>query len=165
MAQVTQSVDPAHPAGPPSYAPARRPGLVTAAGVTLIVLGAFTALVGLVLVLGGAMLGGAANSAGGGTDVSGLSTMLGAAAGVAMVMALVAIGLGVLQVVSGIKVMSGRSWARIAGIVSAVIIGLVALAGIGDADNMVFSGIVAAACAFVIFALATTGSWFAARNA
>jgi hypothetical protein len=155
------------PPAPPATA-ASRPGLLTAAGVTLIVLGALTLLIGLLLLLGAALFAGAAGNVTPQAEVPGLGGMLGAFAGIILVVMIIVLGFGALQLVTGIKVLSGRPWARVTGIVVGVIGGIFALAGIGGEDaggGVIISLALAAANAFVVFALATGGDWFRGRVA
>jgi len=161
------------PPSPPPYvagpSPAasgtmQRPGMVTGAAITMIVLGALIVLVGLFVLIVGVFVGGAANQFN--VQFSELGGMAGAVAGVIIVIALIFLAVGILDIVAGANVLGGRSWARITGIVLAVIIGLVSLSGLfGDRNGggIVLGIIVVAANAFIIWALATTGSWFAAR--
>jgi hypothetical protein len=63
--------------------------------------------------------------------------------------------------------MGGKGWARITGIVLAVILGLLSLLGLGNPDQgggIIITLLLIAANVFVIWALVTTGSWFAARS-
>lgn len=140
-------------------APGARPGMVTAAGITLIVLGALTMVLALILLLGAAIFAGAAGGVD--TEVPGLGGMFGAFAGAIFIFVLIVLGFGALQLISGIKVLGGQSWARITGIVVAVIAGVLALAGAGNADGAILNIALVAANAFVVYALATTGPWFA----
>ena len=159
---MTESMPPPTPSPVSTAMPATRgrPGLVTAAGVTLIVLGAITLLIGVILLLGVAIFAGAAGGAASQTDLPGLGSAFGAFAGAIFVVVIIVVGFGALQLVSGIKVLSGASWARITGIVVAAIAGLLALAGIGNADGAVLNVALVAANAFVIYVLAVSGSWF-----
>jgi len=145
-----------------------RPGIVTSAAVTMIVLGALIALLGLFFAFVGAFVGGAANEINSQTPA--FPGMAGAVAGVLIVFAVILLAIGILNIVAGANVLGGRGWARITGIVVAVLVGLFALLGLfggGDSrtgGSIVVSLIVVAANAFIIWALATTGSWFAART-
>lgn len=171
---MTQAPPPAPPPAQQSWstptsgpvAATARPGNVTAAGVTLIVIGVLTLLLGLLILLGGALFAGAAGS---GVEITGApgvpSGMFTAFAGFILVFALIVIGWGAIQILTGIKVMSGRGWARVTGIVLGVIGALLALGGLtgGDASSVIIAVIFIAANAFVIWALATSGGWFASR--
>lgn len=160
---MTQS-DPTYPTdaspspAPYAAAPAARPGIVTAAGITLMVLGVLTLLLGLILLLGAALFAGASGPVN--DELPGMGGFFGAFAGIIFVFVIIVAGFGVLQLISGIKAMAGRSWARITGIVVAAIAGVMALAGIGNGDGAVINLVLVAANAFVIYALATTGAWF-----
>lgn len=168
---VDSAPPPPPPAAPPPAAPppvAERPGIVTAAGVTLIVLSVLTLLLALILLIGVGLFAGAAGSMPDAAEIpAGFEGMFGAFAGAFLVFTLIVAAFGVLQLVSGIQVLGGRSWARVTGIVVAAIAGLLSLAGIGGGDSggVVIGLALVAANAFVIWALATTGPWFAARSA
>jgi hypothetical protein len=143
-----------------------RPGIVTGAGVTMIALGALIVLFGLFALVAGAFVGGAANQLN--VSTPGFSGMAGAFAGVIIVFALILLAFGILDIVAGANVLGGRPWARITGIVIAAILGLLSLPGLfGGGNNggggVVVSLVLVAANAFIIWALATTGGWFAAR--
>lgn len=153
----------AAPPPPPPPAPAERPTTVTAAGITLIVLGALTLLVSLLLLIGVGLFAGAAGSIPESEVPAGFGGLFGAFAGAIFVIMLIVAAFGVLQLVSGIQVLGGRGWARVTGIVVAAIAGLLALAGIGDPEGMIFSLILVIANGFVIWALTTSGPWFATR--
>ena len=154
----TYQGDTSPPPAPHATAPVTRPGIVTAAGITLMVLGVLTLLLGLILLLGAALFAGASGPVN--DELPGMGGFFGAFAGVIFVFVIIVAAFGVLQLVSGIKVMAGRSWARITGIVVAAIAGVMALAGIGNADGAAINLVLVAANAFVIFALVTTGGWF-----
>lgn len=160
MTQTTPPADPAWSAPPAEPVVIARPGMVTAAGITLIVLGVPTILLGLLVLLVAALfaVGGALEWLE--PDMAGMLRDI----GIIFVVAFIVGGFGVLQLLSGIKVMSGRNWARITGIVVAENGGLLALAFIVT-DAAILSIVMVAANAFVIFALATGGAWFAPRPA
>jgi hypothetical protein len=161
------TTDPSAPPPAPAPASAERPTLVTAAGITLIVLSVFTLLIGLFLLIGVGLFAGAAGSIPADADMPGMGGLVGAFAGAIFVFMLIVIGFGVLQLISGIKVLGGRNWARIMGIVVAAIAALLSLGGLGGGEdaNPIFSIVLLAANGFIIWALATSGSWFAARQA
>ena len=161
------------PPAPPAYAGAAagpgmvaRPGMVTGAGITMIVLGSLITLLGLFVLIAGVFVGGAANQIN--VSTPGFNGLAGAFAGVIIVIALIFLAFGILDIVAGANVLGGRSWARITGIVVAAIFGLLSLPGLFNGNNggggPIFGLILVAANAFVIWALATTGSWFAART-
>lgn len=160
---------PAPSAGGPTVATAQRPGLVTGAGVVLIVMGVLTLIIGLFALLGAAIFAGAAGSIGETAEApAGFGNMMGAFAGVVVVFVVLVLGWGILQIVAGAKAMSGRNWARITGIVVAIIGALLALAGLANPEaggSIVINIAIAAAYAFVVFALATSGRWFGSRVA
>jgi hypothetical protein len=77
---------------------------------------------------------------------------------------LIVLAYGVLEVVAGIFVLSGRTWARIAGLIVAVLGILSSLVGIlpgeGSGAANVISLLLLAAYGFVAWVLASRGSWF-----
>jgi hypothetical protein len=160
---------PAASTGGTVVAPVARPGLVTAAGVVLIVLGVLTLVIGVFGIIGAAAFAGVAGSLGETADApAGFGNMMGAFAGLVVVVVILVLAWGVLQIVAGAKSLSGRNWARITGIVVGVIGALLFLAGLTnpDAGNGIFVNIaIAAAYVFVVIALAMGGSWFRARSA
>ncbi|HVM24125.1 MAG TPA: hypothetical protein VM253_01835 [Candidatus Limnocylindrales bacterium] len=157
---MTESVPSADYAAPPTPAPTR-PGTVTAAGIILIVLGAFTLLLGLLLLIGVGLFAGAAGAIPAEAEMPGIGGLMGAFAGAIFIFTLIVVGFGVLQLLSGIKVLGGRNWARITGIVVAALGALFALAGLGGEGGQVFSLALLVANGFVVWVLATTGRWFA----
>jgi hypothetical protein len=154
---------------PPPAPPAvvERPGIVTAAGITLIVLGILTLLLALILLIGVGLFAGAAGSIPESEVPAGFGGMFGAFAGIIFVIMAIVAAFGIVQLVSGIQVLGGRSWARWAGIVVSAIAGLFALAGLAgnEGGSVVLNLVLAGANAFAIWALATSGSWFTARSA
>lgn len=155
---------------PPPYAaasPLVRPGMVTGAGITMIVLGSLVCLFGLLFLIGGVFVSGASNAID--AQAPGFGNFAGAVGGVIIVFSLIFLAVGVLDIVAGANVLGGRSWARITGIVVAAILGLFGLASLGgnsaNGGNALFGFIVLAANAFIIWGLATTGAWFASRSA
>jgi hypothetical protein len=161
VTEPTSYPEPAAPPPPEASSPsAARPGIVTGAGIVLIVLGSFTLLLALILLLVVGLFAGAAGSLPAEADMPGIGPLVGAFAGLIFVLVAIVGGFGALQLVSGIKVLGGRNWARITGIVVAAISGLFALAGLGDQGGQFFSLAMLLANGFVIWALATTGGWF-----
>jgi hypothetical protein len=143
--------------------PTQRPGAVTAAGIIMIALGALIVLVGLLFLLFGAIIGGATSQFE--SQMPGFTSFSGAVTGVVIVLAIILLAVGILEIVAGAQVFSGRSWARITGMVLAVILGLLGLGSLGGRDSAVFGIVWIAANAFVVWALATAGGWFGARSA
>jgi hypothetical protein len=137
--------------------------MVTAAGVVMIVLGALVILLGLLFLIGGAFIGGAGSEIE--TEVPGFSGMAGAVAGVIIVLAVIFLAFGILNIVAGANVLGGRGWARITGIVLAIILGLLSLLGLGEdqGGGIIITLLLIAANAFIVWALVASGSWFAAR--
>jgi membrane protease YdiL (CAAX protease family) len=150
---------PAPQAPPP--APAERPGHVTAAGIIHIVAGALGLLFGLLIVIFAALFGGAA---GGIADQFGRD-MAGALGGIFLVLALVVIAFAALILVTGIKILSGRPWARITGIVIGVLGVIFSLGGMaGEEGNVVLNLVFAVAWAYAVWALFAHKAWFEARR-
>jgi hypothetical protein len=91
-----------------------RPGGVTAAGILLIILGAFAALGGILFAFGGAFLASADFE-----DQFGgqFGDIFGAAGGVLIVLGIVVIAYAVFKIIAGAKVLRLRNGWRIAGIV------------------------------------------------
>jgi hypothetical protein len=111
--QPPGSYPPSGPPPPPSaypppsgYQPVRaRPGGVTTAAVLLIILGALTALGGIIVMIGGGAIAGA----------------FGGLGGVVIVIGLLVLAYAVFEIIAGIKVLGLSSGWRIAGIVLAAI--------------------------------------------
>lgn len=155
---------PAEPAAsPPAVAP--RPGLVTGAGITLIVLGIITSLVAVFLLIGASLFAGATGAIDT-SDMPGMGGALGAFAGAIVVFVLIVGGWAALQLVSGFYVLAGREWARIVAIVVSIIGIVLALAGLGGRDSSsVLSIAFAAAQAFVVYVMFSERSWFTSDRA
>ena len=125
-----------------------------------------TLLLGLFLLVGVGLFAGAAGSIPE-SQVPAAPAMFGAVAGMILVILVIVAAFGIVQLVSGIQVLGGRSWARWAGIVVSAIAGLFALAGLAgnEGGSVVLNLVLAGANAFAIWALASSGSWFAVRSA
>lgn len=166
-APVTSSSSATSSASTTGVEPVRRPGMVTAGSITLIVLGALSLLGGVLFMLGGALFAGA-DSADAGVP-PGLEGMAGAFAGMLIFIAILILIYGALEIWAGINALGGRSWARITGIVLSVIGAALFIGGLLGATeegaSPVLNIIFIAAYLFVIFALATGGRWFGARTA
>lgn len=173
--------DPAAPEVPASSHPATgtsepRPGRVTWGSITLIVLGALTAVLGVLALLGGAAV---SNDPSILDDIAGLPAGFEEIAGTALIgIAIVFLVWGAAEIWVAIKALAGRNWARITGIVLACLGALFALLGIlgsfgataaaqqeGGAGGLILNVVLLAAYAFVIYAYATAGSWFKSRSA
>jgi hypothetical protein len=146
---------------PPVPAPAR-PGSVTAAAVILIVLGVLVGLFGALSLLAGALFPTVADSPEFRDQFGNVSDALG---GLLLTFGIVLLAYGGLQVITGIFVRPGRGWARISGLVVAVLGILISLVGVlpGEGSSagvsLVFVALVAA-YAYATWVLASTGSWF-----
>ena len=155
-------------AAPTSYAGAPpRPGMVTAAGVVMIIFGALLSLLGVFALIGGAFISGSGSSLD--SQFPGMGGVTaGAVGGVIIVFALIFLALGILDILAGANVFGGRGWARITGIVLAAIFAVISLLGIGGSSQnggIIVTLLIIAGNVFIIWALATTGSWFGARAA
>jgi hypothetical protein len=138
-----------------------RPGAVTAAAVILIVLGVLVALFGVLAVLAGAIFPTVADS----PEIRGqfgqVSEALG---GLLLAFGIIVLAYGVLEVVTGIFLLPGRAWARITGLILAVLGILFSLLGVlpgegGAGTSIVFVALLAA-YGYVAWVLASRGSWF-----
>jgi hypothetical protein len=139
----------------------QRPGQVTAAATILIVLGVLVALFGVLATLGGAVFPAVADSPEFREQFGEIS---GAFGGLLITVGIIVLAYGVLEVVSGIFVLSGRTWARITGLIVAILGILFSLLGVlpgegSGGGNLVFIAMLAA-YAFVAWVLASRGSWF-----
>lgn len=99
------------------------------AGVILLVLGVLGGLLGLVLVLGGAVVGNAGRN-GGIPGLEGMPNVAGAFGGLVAVIGLVVVLYSLLYIFGGIGVLRSREWGRVIGIVVSILSGLVWLAAL-----------------------------------
>jgi hypothetical protein len=166
-ATAAPAAPPAPPGAWPTTAPAGaappRPGVVTVAGIVLIVLGAILVLFGLVFVLVGAMWDSLRTQPEVVEQLGRLSESFGA---FALVLGLIVLIWGVLQIVAGSYVLARRTWARITGIILAILGALAGLAtslpgegGVNPASlfvSLLFTG----GHVFAIWALTSSGRWF-----
>jgi hypothetical protein len=141
--------------------------MVTAAGVVMIIFGALLSLLGVFALIGGAFISGSGSSLD--SQFPGMGGVTaGAVGGVIIVFALIFLALGILDILAGANVFGGRGWARITGIVLAAIFAVISLLGIGGSSQnggIIVTLLIIAGNVFIIWALATTGSWFGARAA
>jgi hypothetical protein len=140
----------------------QRPGQVTAAAVLLIVLGVLVALFGLLAVVAGAAFPSVAESAEFREQLGDLSPAFG---GLLLTVGIIVLTYGVLQVLTGIYVLPGKSWARITGLIVAVLGILFSLLGVRPGEGsgggtVVFFVALLAAYVFVAWVLASRGAWF-----
>ena len=147
------------PAAPPPM-PAR-PGSVTAAAVLLIVLGVIVGLFGALSLLAGAVFPSISQTADFREQFGELS---GAFGGLLLTFGILLLGYGVLQVITGIFVLPGRAWARIAGLVLAVLGVLFSLVGVVPGEgsgggSILFIGLLLA-YGYTAWVLASQGGWF-----
>lgn len=143
--------------------PPERPSGVTAAGILLSALGAIFVFFGLIaLLVGGAVSGAAVASPGQDELLRGAASSLFGGIGAAIVM------WGVVEIVTGAFVLRGAGWARIAGMVVAAVSGLLALSALFGRDpgrGLFFTVVVVAAYVYTVWALAANGRWFRDRGA
>lgn len=164
--QPPPTAQPAWQAAPPVVAwRPRRPGMVTAASIALIVIGTVVVLIGLLFILGGAVISGVGNRPDLGIDLNGFSGALG---GVVAVVGAIFVLFGALELLSGIFSLLGRAWARILAIVMSVLGALVAVLALvgarsGGGGSPVVSLVLLVAYIFVIWAMASEGAYFAQR--
>lgn len=145
--------------GPP------RPGAITAAAIVLILFGAILGLIGLLVMLGGAMFSAIKDSPELAGQLGAVDDSFGA---FILVLGAVLAAWGALQVVSAIYVLSRRTWARIAAMILAILGALIGLASIIPGENgatptgIVISLAIVGGHVFAIWALASQGRWFSA---
>lgn len=143
--------------------PLRRPGVVTAAGVVLIVTGALVGLFGLLAALVGSQWESFIQNPQVVDQVGVLSATFGR---LLTVIGLILAAFGALDLVSGVYVLMARGWARIAGIVLALIGGLfwlLSMIGVTARSAPVLL-VLLGSSAFVIWALAANGAYFDWRS-
>jgi hypothetical protein len=152
--------------GQGGYYPAPpRPMGVTLTGIFYIIVGLLVGLAGLLLLLGGGLLGGAAGEL---EDFAGLGGMLG---GMLVVGGILFVFVALLFLASGIGVFQGRNWARVLGIVLGVIFAVLGVLGIlgslgagMDAGAMVWNVLFTALYALAAWALYKAAPYFAHRR-
>lgn len=139
-----------------------RPALVTAAAVAMMIIGVLLTLLGAVLFVGAAFFGGAASEAPGL-----LASLAGAFSAAFIAASIILLAIGVLEVVAGAHVLSGRPWARIAGVTLAGATALLSILGIGDGDarSILVRLLWIAANLFIAAALVIGRRWFADSRA
>ncbi len=146
------------PPPPPTQA---RPGSVTASAAILIALGVLVSLFGLLSLFAGAVFPSVADSPEFRQQFGDLSGALG---GLLLALGVIVLAYGVLELLTGIFLLSGRGWARISGLVVAVLGIMFSLLGIlpgeGGAGASIVFVILLAAYGYVAWVLASTGSWF-----
>ncbi|HEX6140637.1 MAG TPA: hypothetical protein VF013_09285 [Candidatus Limnocylindria bacterium] len=130
-------------------------------------LGVLVSLIGVLFLLGGALFGSFADAPQVRDQLPGIGAAFG---GVIATVGGLVLAYGVLQVVTGIYVLPGRAWARITGMILASLGAIFGLLGLLPADGggvtiagVLISAAVVAGYVYVIYVLATKGSWFAER--
>jgi hypothetical protein len=160
--------------GRPETLPATRPGGVTTAAVLLIILGALACLLGVILVIGAIVAGSALEEAG-------FGNIGGAATGVLAVLAVLVLGFGIAQIISGARVLKLSNGWRVTGIVLTSLEAVLFLFGVigafardeeidsvsgpvrstgPDVGSIIFSLIFLVACVITIVLLAKNGRAF-----
>ncbi len=140
----------------------QRHGQVTAAAVILIVLGLLVALFGVLALIAGAAFPTFADTPEFREQFGDVSEALG---GLLLTVGIIALAYGVLQVVAGIFILPGRTWARIAGLIVAVLgilfslLGVLPREGAGGAGNIAFL-VLLLAYGFAAWVLASRTSWW-----
>jgi hypothetical protein len=129
------------------------------------VIGVLVALIGLLFIVGGALIGSVGDRPDLGLDLNGFG---GAVGGIVAVVGAIVVLFGALELVSGIFAMLGRGWARILAIVMSVLGALFAVLGLvgsraEGAGSPAISIVLLAAYVFVIWAMASGGRYFAER--
>jgi hypothetical protein len=99
--------------------------LAKAGSLFLVIVGAFIVLAGVIVVAGGAAIGG----------LAGGQTFGNAVAGIAAVFGVIILTIGVLHILSGIGAWRGAGIARVMGIILAILFGLISLAGAGGTTD------------------------------
>ncbi|MFN2483576.1 MAG: hypothetical protein ABR509_01385, partial [Candidatus Limnocylindria bacterium] len=161
-----------------------RSGLLTTAAIILIIYGVITALLGVLAGIAGGILGGAAGGLG--SQLGEGAAFVGGAGIAVLIFGIIVAAIGILEIITGANLFGGKGWARVLGFIFAVlgilggIIGL--LSGIasqstttglnadvaaasagGGIFSIVFAVIGLVAHGLVIWALATSGAYFARR--
>ena len=156
---------PAAPLASPVALGPPRPGVITAAAVVLIVFGAILGLIGLLVMLGGALFSSIKDQ----PELVGQLGSVSDAFGVfILIVGVIMATWGGLQVFAAIFVLRGRTWARIMAMILAILGALIGLSTIIPGENGVtavgvtISLVIVGAHAFAIWALASQGRWFAA---
>jgi hypothetical protein len=143
--------------GPP------RPGAITAAAILLIVFGVILGLLGLLVMLGGALFPAIKDS----PELAGQLGAVDDSFGVfILVLGVIMAAWGGLQVVAASFVLARRTWARITAMILAILGALIGLATIIPGENglspvgATVSLLFVGGHAFAIWALASQGPWF-----
>jgi hypothetical protein len=140
-----------------------RPGAITAAAILLIIFGVILALLGLLVMLGGALFPALKDS----PELAGQLGAVDDSFGVfILVLGVIMATWGGLQVVAAIFVLSRRTWARITAMILAILGALIGLATIIPGENglspvgATISLLFVGGHGFAIWALASQGRWF-----
>lgn len=148
--------------GTTDVAPPARPGMVTYAGIFLIVMGVIALLVALLAFAGGALFAGAFQGADGGLF-----------AGIFGFLGVIILVWAIVHLLAGYGSLTGKNWGRITGIVIsviAVVIGVLGLIGVltagagVDATSLIFQIVFIALYALAAWGLIQAGAFFAYRR-
>jgi hypothetical protein len=141
-----------------------RPIGVTGTAIFFIIVGLITALAGVVSLAGGSLLGTVEDTSGLGAAFAGFFAVLG------VVITVIAI----LFLASGVGLLLGKAWARVIGLILAVLgvllNGLAVLGAVqtldqpGGPGGLVFAGVLLVLFILAVLALATAGRYFAYRR-
>lgn len=153
---------PATPPAPLPPAPPERPGAVTASGVILIVLGGLLVLLGLLFVLTAPLMGDLANDPDFVAQFGDISDSL---QSFALTLGIVMGMFGAVQLLAGSFVLMRRTWARVTGMICAVLGGLFALLFVfsGQPISTVIGLAVVTSYGYAFWVLTTRGSVFGTR--
>jgi len=153
---------PSEPVPPFAAPPPERPGPVTASAIILIALGGLLVLLGLLFVLTAPIMGDLANDPDFVEQFGDISDSL---QSFALTLGVVMGLFGAVQLVAGAFVLMLRTWARVTGMICAVLGGLFALLFVfsGQPVSAFIGLIVVAGYGYAFWALTTRGTAFGAR--
>jgi hypothetical protein len=148
--------------GPNAYPPAPgRPGQVTAAAIVLMILGVLIGLLGLLFLLFAAMFSTIVNMQEFRDQFGDVSESAG---GIIAAFGFLFVADGLLQFISGIFILPGRSWARITGLIAGILGALIVLVGVlpgqGGGGGNLFFLVLLVGYVYVVMILITHGDWF-----
>ncbi|HKO32940.1 MAG TPA: hypothetical protein VJY85_04270 [Candidatus Limnocylindria bacterium] len=142
-----------------------RPGAITAASIILIIFGVILGLLGLLVMLGGALFPAIKDSPELADQLGSVPASFGM---FILVLGAIMTAWGSLQVVAAIFVLARRTWARITAMILAILGALIGLATIIPGENgltpvgATISLLFVGGHAFAIWALTSQGRWFSA---
>jgi hypothetical protein len=150
------------PVPPFATPPPARPGPVTASGIILLGLGGLLVLLGLLFVITAPLMGDLANDPDFVAQFGDISDSL---QSFALTLGIVMGLFGGVQLVAGAFVLQRRTWARVTGMICAVLGGLFALLFVfsGQPVSAAIGLVVVGSYGYAFWALTTRGSAFGAR--